>query len=215
MEFYYFLGIAYLIGSIPFSLWIVKSATGEDLRDHFSKNAGATNASRVLKKFLGEEKLSKARFLHKLIFVMDVLKGAAAVTLMQRFGSTQDPWPILAGILAVVGHSFPIFAGFRGGKGVATCLGLIFGLTTVVAAVTFAIWALVTLISRFVSVGSCVAALSMPVIMYYYHGAEHLNNHKLTTGLLVLLSVFIVLKHLSNIKRVFAGTEPRVGEKVS
>jgi len=214
MNGYYFLVISYFLGSLPFSYWIVKATTGEDLREHFSKNAGATNASRVLKKFLSAEQQFKAKFLHKLIFIMDVLKGSAAVILMNQYSLTpHEPWPVLAGIMAVVGHTFPLFLGFRGGKGVATCLGLIFGLMPEVALITFGVWAVVTVTSKFVSLGSIVASIALHISIYFYEGAHYFKDNPLTEGFLVMLTCFIIYKHRSNIKRVIAGTEPKIGEQ--
>jgi glycerol-3-phosphate acyltransferase PlsY len=208
-----FCAVAYLIGSLPFSYLIVKSATGEDLRAHFSGNAGATNAGRVLKKFMPEEQKTKASLLHKIIFILDVLKGVAAVQLMIYFAGPSEPWPIVAGICAVLGHTLPVFLGFRGGKGVATCLGLIMGLLPMVALITFALWALITFVSRYVSLGSVLAALLLHAVIYFIKGPDYIQSNPLTMGLLGLLSLMLVITHRQNIKRLLKGEESKIGSK--
>jgi glycerol-3-phosphate acyltransferase PlsY len=212
---YLFLALSYLIGSLPFGYLIVKSATGEDLRDHFSGNAGATNASRVLKKFMADDQLTKARVLHKIIFILDVLKGYAAVKLTAHFVGLGELWPVLAGLCAVLGHTLPLFLGFKGGKGVASCLGMIFGLMCQVAFITFGIWALLLLITRYVSLSSVIAALLLHAVIYFHLGPEYIKAHPITISLLAFLSLMMILTHRQNIKRLLKGEEGKIGEKTS
>ena len=155
--------IAYLIGSIPTAVWVGKYFHGIDIREHGSKNAGATNTFRVLGKKSGW-----------FVLMVDILKGVAAATLPYWFQSQligfKDELLIMqlsASFSAVFGHVFPIFAGFRGGKGVATSLGIVIGLNPFAAAICLGVFLIVFLISKYVSLGAITAAFVFPFVSYF------------------------------------------------
>jgi len=210
--------IAYVLGSIPFGL-IVSKSQGIDIREHGSKNIGATNVWRVMGKKWGLA-----------TFIADVLKGVAAVLIAKWIADhwsypvrlprgkigheflAQDYAGIAAAMGCILGHSFPIWLKFKGGKGVATSLGVIFGMMPLVALADFALWGAVFAISRYVSLASIAAAAALPVLTvgfiflgwvkgwgYFYFAVA--------AGLLV------IRRHRENIKRLVAGTESRFGSK--
>jgi glycerol-3-phosphate acyltransferase PlsY len=199
---------AYLLGSLPFSYWVVKWVTGEDIRQHFSKNAGATNAGRVLEYFAKSKVQKKrSRILKKGIFLLDVLKGVAAVCLTRHF-QVSSPEILLAGIFAVTGHIFSPFLAFKGGKGVATSFGVLLALVPDVAGCTFLLWFFVYFFSGYVSLGSVIGSLGLPVFFYVLHPEQFKNNWPLTSTL-IFLSIFVTLKHSSNLKNLLEGTESK------
>lgn len=181
--------LSYLIGSIPFALLIGKGIYKVDIRQHGSGNLGGTNAIRVLGKKPG-------------IFVIlgDILKGTLAASLPFLFGS--DLNPIFPAILAILGHSYPIFAGFRGGKAVATTGGaliFLFPIGFLIGIITF----LVSLkLSKYVSLSSTIAALS--IVIY------SLTQDVYAQIFTLIIFLFIVYKHRENFKRIKAKTEPKV-----
>ncbi len=188
---------AYLLGSIPTAVWIGKIFYGIDVREHGSGNAGATNTFRVLGKRSGI-----------IVLTIDVLKGFAAVSMAAIIavegGYNDLSWiRIIAGLLAVIGHIFPIFAQFKGGKGVATILGAVFGINpiaSVVASVTFLI---ILLIAKYVSVGSMLASTTFPIIVFFVQADQTLWMKIFS----VFVPVAMVLTHQSNIKRLKEGKE--------
>ena len=149
---------AYLLGSIPTSVWLGRAIKGVDLREHGSGNAGATNAFRVLGKPLGS-----------VVLLLDMLKGFLAVNLAQlqhEIAPDKETWMILKiglGLLAVVGHIFPVFAGFRGGKGVATITGVALAIHPFAAMAAMGVYLLVFLLTRISAMGSLTAVLTYPV----------------------------------------------------
>lgn len=209
---------AYVLGSIPFGL-IVSKSQGIDIREHGSKNIGATNVWRVMGKKWGLT-----------TFIADVLKGVAAV-LLAKWIADHWPYPVrlprgkighellphdYAGIAAamgcILGHSFPVWLRFKGGKGVATSLGVIFGMMPLVALSSFAVWGAVFAVSRYVSLASVVAAAALPVITVAFLLAGWVEGRgyfffAVAAGLLV------IRRHRENIKRLVAGTENRFGAK--
>lgn len=192
---------AYLLGSIPTAVWVGKLRFGIDIREHGSKNAGATNTFRVLGKKPG-------------IFVLgiDILKGAIAVIL--PFLWTGMDWnsaelihlKLVAAIMAVIGHVFPVFARFRGGKGVATSLGVIIGLQPLAALICITLFLIVFIVSGFVSLGAMSSAVLFPLLIAFVF--------KSTTSWMLIFSVFlgcvVILAHHKNIGRLFKGTENRM-----
>ena len=151
--------IAYLLGSIPSAVWIGKKYYGIDIREHGSKNAGTTNMLRVL-----------GRRAALPVFLLDFLKGFVAVTLTEILkydAYINDMWliniKIIAVFAAVLGHIFPIFAGFRGGKGVATLVGAITGIYPPVVLLCFAVWVVILMMTHYVSLASIVAGCCFPV----------------------------------------------------
>ena len=203
--------LSYLVGSIPASVWIGKALYGIDVRKHGSGNAGATNAFRVLG--------WKAGLLSTLV---DVGKGlfAAGVIATLRFGPVPDlfgPWEsatairLLAGVAAVAGHMYPVWAHFRGGKGVNTSAGVLFALTPVTMWITLLVFALVLLAFRYVSLASLMAAIAFPATIairrYVFH-IEALDPSLLIFG--IVLAAGIIYAHRKNIDRLLRGQESRV-----
>ncbi len=195
----------YLCGSVPFPYLVVRARTGRDLRTVGSGNVGATNASRVL---------GRAWFLP--IFLLDAAKGAGPVLAAPLVGG--GAWaPAAAAMGAVLGHMFPLFLRFRGGKAVATGAGTLAILAPWAAAAGVAGFALAALPFRFVSLGSVVAAAAA---LCARHLAAAGGPRGAWTGdalpgtiFVTALSAFVVLRHIPNLRRIAAGTEPRIGEK--
>ncbi len=198
--------ISYFLGSIPFGLILGKVFRGIDIRDFGSGNIGTTNVFRTLGPGLGT-----------VVFVTDTAKGAGAVFLAKALmqGDSQAAWVIVAGCLAIIGHMASIFLKFRGGKGVATSLGMIVGMNPLIAAICFVLWVTLVAVTRFVSVASIIASFSVTTMMYFspvLFDAEVPRGYTITAFVAALL---ILLKHRSNIKRLIQGTEPKFGQKVN
>lgn len=210
--------LAYLLGSIPFGL-IISRMYGMDIRQHGSGNIGATNVWRVIGKKAGLT-----------TFLCDLLKGLIAVVLAKWIAGH---WPVMiplphehtrteyfdagfAGIAAalgcILGHSFPVWLRFKGGKGVATSLGVIIGMMPLVSLVVFAIWGVVFKVSRYVSLASIVAAAALPVVTVAFLFMGWVEGWALFYfGLAAAL--LVIRRHRDNIKRLMAGTESRFGKK--
>ncbi len=192
MSYIVVLAACYLLGSVPNGLIFGKLLWQTDLRKHGSHNIGATNAWRVLGKGPGI-----------FIFLLDFLKGYLSVRLAMIVLGTPASM-VLAGILAIVGHSCSLFLGFKGGKGVATGLGVISMLMPDVTVIVFAVWLLIVYRTRYVSLGSIVAAALVPVLaVLFSHPLEYI-----LFGLLA--AVFITVRHRANIERLRRGTENKV-----
>jgi len=186
----------YLLGSISFAVILVRAATGGDIRAEGSGNAGATNVLR-----------SHGRKLAVFVALADVAKGAAAVFLMRLV--TADPsWAAAAGFAAVLGHVFPVFYGFRGGKGVATAVGAFLALAPLALLVCLAGFVAIVAVTRYVSLGSVVSmTLLPPVAGLLFRAPRAVVTSAAATALLVLF------KHLPNIKRLARGEESKLGKK--
>lgn len=188
---------AYLIGSIPSGLWIGRLFFNTDIREHGSGNLGATNTFRTLGKKAG-----------LVVTIMDVLKGTAAVLLpLIPFFANTGVHPLILGIIAVTGHMFPVFAGFRGGKAVATSAGVVLGYTPVLFAILFVVFFTTLKLSKIVSFTSMVAAsvaLIYSIVYYFVTGDYALFI------LIFFLFSFIMYRHRANIQRIKDGTEPKV-----
>lgn len=182
--------LAYFIGSIPSGLIIGKTIFNTDVRQYGSKNIGATNTYRVigLKAALP-------------VFLCDALKGAAGVVLLSSYGPM---YMILGGILAMMGHNWSIFLGFKGGRGVATGLGVLIALSPLVALLCFLVWGIIVYFTKLVSLGSIVAAALVPVLMYVT------GESYWFVGFGGLAALFVIVRHWDNIKRLLAGNELRV-----
>jgi len=199
--------LGYLFGSFPAGYFAGRIA-GTDVRSAGSGNIGATNVLRVLGKPWGYT-----------VFFIDAFKGFAAVRvaffLAERLTVARPQavyFAIFAAVMCVVGHTFPIWLRFKGGKGVATSVGAIFGLMPVAAVTIFLIWAIVFEITRYVSVASIIAALSCPVAVAFYIHWKIIEG----AGLLyfsILMAIFIVWRHRSNFSRLLKGTEQRFTRK--
>lgn len=202
MDFNYILFAisAYLLGSIPTAVWIGKKFYGLDVREHGSKNAGATNTFRVLGKKPG-----------KIVLAIDVLKGLVAVLLpllVANSGNTNTiiNYQLVAAICVILGHVFPIFAGFRGGKGVATALGVIFAIHPPAAGICLAIFLIVFLSFSYVSLGAIVTAISFPLIIHFVF---HVTSMPLTIFSIVI-GAAVVFTHKKNILRLMQGCENKM-----
>jgi len=195
------LAASYLIGAIPTSYLVGKWFRGIDLREHGSRNLGATNLYRTLGwKFAIP------------VGVFDVLKGAIPVLLFGPKVPEIPYFPIWCGITAVVGHVFSVFVGFKGGKGVATAAGMVIGLAPLAFPVVLGIWVLVVWLTGYVSLGSIIAALSFPPADWLLHPAR---RSVVTVAFDIALAAFIIWKHRQNIQRLLAGTENRFGKRGS
>lgn len=194
---YLLLIFAYLLGSIPTSVWVGKWACGIDIREHGSGNAGATNTVRVLGYKWGIP-----------VLLFDILKGFLAVSLIQLSSIIPETelyhgFSIILGIMAVVGHIWPIFANFKGGKGVATILGVVMAMQLLPTLIAFAVFILILLTTRYVSVGSILASISYPISVFFLNLG--------TTWPLVVFSIavplLLIFTHRANIKRLWNGNE--------
>lgn len=201
--------IAYVLGSIPSAVWIGKKYYGIDIREHGSKNAGTTNMLRVL-----------GRRAALPVFVLDFFKGFVAVTLigMMRYDADiSSAWLINLKILgvfaAVLGHIFPIFANFKGGKGVATLVGAVTGIYPQIVFLCFAVWFLVFIISHYVSLASMTAGCCFPLLVVIYSSSEWSRNNDVSfTFILFSFAVagLLLWSHRKNIERLKAGTESKI-----
>jgi acyl phosphate:glycerol-3-phosphate acyltransferase len=187
--------LAYLLGSIP-AAYIAGRASGVDLRKHGSGNLGATNAWRVLGWKVGLA-----------VYAFDTAKGALPVLLLPRWLPSARPelWAIGYGIAAIAGHVWPIFLGGKGGgKGVATAGGVFLALAWVELLITFAVFALVLAVSGYVSLGSIVAAVTLPIVLLVTRGAQ-----SPLFAVSLLLAAFVVWTHRANIGRLRRGEESK------
>ena len=188
---------AYLIGSIPFGILLAKMFGGVDVRKAGSGNIGATNVARVAGPLPGI-----------LTLVLDALKGVAAVWLAARFANDSAMWMTLAGLSALIGHCFPVWLRFHGGKGVATAAGMFLALCWPAALGAIGVFILVVLFSRFVSLGSVSAAAAMPLLIYLLWAPHHAPPLIVTFGAFAA-AMLVVYKHDANIQRLVEGREPR------
>ncbi|MDD5727843.1 MAG: glycerol-3-phosphate 1-O-acyltransferase PlsY [Victivallales bacterium] len=196
---------SYLIGAIPWG-YLIGKRHGVDIRTLGSRNIGATNVTRVIGKWNG-----------RLCFLLDFLKGfipVLAVTFLLRGNFIRDEYQIsqmLAALCAVLGHMFPVYLWFRGGKGVSTAAGALLALAPYSFAVAGAVWAVVYLISRYVSLASIAAAAVLPVTatFIYFFKNDLYPRSPYVLAFLYLLAVLAILRHTSNIKRLLNGTENR------
>ena len=189
MKWVWLILAAYVIGAIPFGLIVGNLIWKKDLRRFGSRNIGATNAWRVLGRKAGV-----------LVFILDFLKGQVGVMLGALIIGTPAAM-VLGGFFAIIGHVFSIFAGFRGGKGVATGLGVLSILMPKVMLIVFGFWLVVVLITRYVSIGSIMAALLTPILAAVFHVPNEYFAFALAAA------VVIVWRHRENIKRLREGRE--------
>jgi glycerol-3-phosphate acyltransferase PlsY len=192
--------ISYLLGSIPTSVWIGKVFYGVDVREHGSGNAGATNTFRTLGKTAGIP-----------VLIFDSMKGWLAVMMPVWFLSAGDSpvlfenFRVLCGTAAVIGHVFPVFAGFRGGKGVATLLGVAAGMQPVAALICIGLFLLVLLLTHYVSLGSILASLFYGIFLL----AIDKVHHDATIIFAIMIPVLVIITHSKNIRRLLDGNESR------
>jgi glycerol-3-phosphate acyltransferase PlsY len=191
------LAAAYLLGSIPFGLILAKLFAGSDIRKSGSGNIGATNVARVVGPAAGVSTL-----------LLDAAKGAAAVWLAGRFSEQNSTALMLAGVFALLGHCFPIWLRFKGGKGVATALGVFLMLSPMAALGSLLIFILVSVAWRYISLGSVSAAAAMPLLMYFLWAPGHAPPLVVDFGTL-FAAALIIFKHDANLQRLVDGTEPK------
>ncbi|MBZ3695035.1 glycerol-3-phosphate 1-O-acyltransferase PlsY [Phyllobacterium calauticae] len=184
--------LGYLLGSIPFGLILTRLAGLGDVRSIGSGNIGATNVLRT-----GNKKLAAATLL------LDMFKGTAAVLIA---GAISPQAAIVAGLGAFLGHIFPVWLKFKGGKGVATYLGVLLGLVWQVALIFAAIWLIIAYATRYSSLSALIAAVATPIILYV------MGYHAIAL-LFLILTVVVFIKHRANIERLLAGTEGKIGSK--
>lgn len=202
---------SYALGSVSFAYLAAKLLRGVDLRAVGSGNLGATNASRVLGRKWGVA-----------IYLLDFLKGFAPALLVLRCagdprlgGPGGPPLAACAGLAAFVGHCYPAWHGFRGGKGVATASGLVLALSPWAGLTAFAVFGALVLAFRFISVGSVAAAAALPFLHVAFGGVESTltGGGRWITGLFALIAAWVIVRHRSNLRRVLAGEEPKVGKR--
>ena len=201
---------AYLLGSIPSAVWIGKKYYGIDIREHGSKNAGTTNMLRVLGKRAALP-----------VFIIDYLKGFVAVTLtsLMRYDDAIDnntiiTLRIIATVFVVLGHIFPIFAGFKGGKGVATLLGAGTGIYPPVLLLSFAVWCVVFAVWHYVSLASMIAGCSYTLFVFIFSTMTYDANAPFDNVPFIVFSwvvaVLLIWTHRKNITRLREGTESKI-----
>ena len=184
----------YLIGAIPFGLFVGK-LQGIDIRKHGSGNIGASNVLRLL----GPGPAA-------VVMVGDTLKGFLPVLMCKAY--FDNPWiVVLGGLLSILGHSVSIFLKLRGGKGVATSLGVVIGLDPLIGAIAFLLWVALVAIFRYISIASIIASASVSIMMWAHAQPSQY------IAFAVVAAAFILIKHKSNIGRLRAGTEPKIGQK--
>jgi glycerol-3-phosphate acyltransferase PlsY len=187
--------ISYLIGAISFSIILTKRIKKVDIREYGSGNAGATNTMRVLGKGPAIA-----------VLLLDVLKGVAAILIAEAFHLSE--WGIvLSGFFAIVGHVWPIYYGFKGGKGVATTIGVFMMISFLPTLIAGIVTILLIAITRYVSLGSLILILVTPILAYFFHAPP---SFTIVGLILFLISAY---KHRENIRRLLKGTENKLGAK--
>ncbi|MFK0683360.1 glycerol-3-phosphate 1-O-acyltransferase PlsY [Ochrobactrum sp. BD67] len=182
----------YFLGSIPFGLILTRLAGLGDVRSIGSGNIGATNVLRT-----GNKKLAAATL------IFDMLKGTVAVLIASRYGPNAA---IAAGLSAFIGHLFPVWIGFKGGKGVATYLGVLIGLAWPGALVFAAVWIVTALLTRYSSLAALIASIIVPIALYF-------QGSPAIAILFAIMTVIVFFKHKTNITRLLNGTESKIGAK--
>lgn len=205
--------LSYLVGSIPTSIIMAKSVKGIDIRKHGSGNAGGTNVFRVLGWKYGVTTI-----------LLDALKGAVAVILIARLYLGDFPFPnatpfddftlvqIISGLSAVVGHIWTVFASFKGGKGIATSLGFLIAIITVDMLLALAVFFIVVTVSRYISLGSIVAATSVPLILIVRENVFHVDivGYHTILPFAIFLAFLVMYTHRENISRLLKGNESQI-----
>ena len=200
MTLFFLITTAYLIGSIPSAVWIGKRFYNIDVREHGSGNAGATNTLRVLGKKAGIP-----------VLIIDALKGYLAVMLAPWSEYTLDTnayvnLQLILGASALLGHVFPLFASFRGGKGIASLLGITIAVSPLAALISISIFVLVFILFRYVSLGSMIAALFYPVSVILILKTNSVS----LTIFSILVSILVIITHKKNIQRLLNNEEPKL-----
>lgn len=197
----FFIIMAYLLGSLPAAVWLGKLLRGLDVREHGSGNAGATNAMRVLGPKIGLA-----------VLLIDALKGIAAVSLAAfiREGFASEElyvvFQLFLGAVAIAGHVLPIFASFKGGKGIATLVGIVFILFPEAFMICFGVFLVVFLSTRYVSLASLAASIALPIIVIFINEVTLLPK----VIFAVAVALFVPVIHINNIRRLLQGKENRI-----
>lgn len=205
--------LSYLVGSIPTGIIISRLVKGIDIREHGSGNMGGTNVFRVLGWKFG-----------LMVLLLDALKGVIAVVFIARLPMEVFPFTnatpfddftlvqLIAGSAAMLGHVFTVFAGFKGGKGVATGLGILAAVTTVDLLIGIGLFIIIVSIWRYVSLGSMIGALSIPVTLIIRENLfdAHIEGYWTLLPFLIVISLFVVFTHRKNISRLISGTENKI-----
>lgn len=193
--------LAYLAGSIPTAVWYGKVFHGVDVRQHGSGNAGATNSLRTLGKKAGI-----------IVLIVDFLKGFLAVKAASLFSTETDSiLPLIMGLAVIAGHIFPIFAQFRGGKGVATAMGVLVATFPWAALGCVAVFMIIVFATKYVSLASLLGALAFPIQLTFNLWND--NADKYAIGFAWLIFIILAVMHRQNIQRLLKGTESKFGAK--
>ena len=184
----------YLLGSLPFGLWVAYRCMGVDIRTLGSKNIGSTNVGRVCGRGAGIG-----------VFILDVLKGFVPPLVAAYALHLPSQWQIGAAFAAILGHNFSVWLRFQGGKGIATSLGALLGVAPLVGLAAFAVWGVSVLALGWVSLASIIAALSLPILMQLLYVGD---PYRLGFG--IVACIMAIYKHRANIARLRAGVEPKV-----
>jgi acyl phosphate:glycerol-3-phosphate acyltransferase len=195
---YWLIGVAYLLGSIPFGLLIVKARGGPDIRSAGSGNIGAANVTRTAGLVAGA-----------LTLLLDAAKGYAAVALAGHVSKGSERWMMAAAVAAVIGHVFPVWLGFRGGKGVATGLGVFLPICPAAVGLAAVLWLLVVGFWRYSSLGSIAAAAALPIFVYFLYAPRHAPPEYVTIST-IGISLLVLWKHRANMQRLVTGKETRL-----
>ena len=201
-----FVLIAYLLGSIPYGYLLIKYVftSGEDVRQVGSGGIGATNVTRRAGRTAG-----------LITYFLDVAKGVAAVMLMRLVAGDDYFWIGAAAVAAICGHIFPVFLGFRGGKGVATGVGVYLALAPYSVLTTLVLWAIIVYFTRYVSLGSIIATAAVPLWTLLFYGLLQPSPHLKALVIIGIIGcALIVAKHHENINRLIHGTENKLGARV-
>jgi glycerol-3-phosphate acyltransferase PlsY len=205
--------LSYLVGSIPTSIIVSKLTKGIDIRDFGSGNAGGTNVMRVLGWKQGV-----------FVIILDALKGVLAVIVIARLHYGSMPFTnltpfddftliqIIAGIAAVIGHIWTVFAGFKGGKGIATALGMLLMITTVDMLIAVGVFILVVSVSRYVSLGSIIGAIAVPLTLIVRENVFNVKipNYGTLLPFVILVSLIVIFTHRKNMARLIIGNEHKL-----
>jgi acyl phosphate:glycerol-3-phosphate acyltransferase len=208
--------LSYLVGAIPTSIIVSKAVKGIDIRQHGSGNAGGTNVMRVLGWKHGV-----------MVIILDALKGVLAVIVVARLHYGGLPFAnispfddftlvqIIAGISAVIGHIWTVFAGFKGGKGIATALGMLLMIVTIDMLIAVGVFFIVVTISRYVSLGSVLAAVTVPTAMFFRENVLHdsITSYNTLLPFVIAVSLLVIYTHRKNVVRILNGTENKLSFK--
>nr|WP_307775424.1 glycerol-3-phosphate 1-O-acyltransferase PlsY [uncultured Cetobacterium sp.] len=200
IKFLIFIAITYLFGSFPCGVWLGKATKNIDIREHGSENSGATNAYRILGPKYGI-----------MVLILDALKGYIPLFLASKFGVDGIPLVIL-GLVAILGHTFSLFLNFKGGKGVATSLGVFLFLMPHVVGVLLIIFICVVAISRYISLGSVICSALLPILAFFLPVRDESTRIPLVI-ISLIVGVFVIYKHKANIVRLMEGKENRFNLK--